>query len=583
LCNFLLFSEDSITAAGFCFTSVIISSIRTMDSGSEGFEDAHDWGEGSVDASTLNGSSDAMDETFDSSRPSKLRTSRRRVQKHSSVVLNAARVRRLTTNPSSDAHDHLVQISEEEETDHHDEDERNDELNGTSFYQEHHSPAKQPHHHHHAPKKHSPKHASPKHSSPHQAKKRTSITSTQAAFMILNWWTTKKKNRLMKFTQNGEWSFSLAYKVFSCFLGFRVRKFMKSSSEVTKLINSQRDIKRVIKELLEQYLTKDPRHSSPKASSSSSQLLIEEHLFYLNKFQNNLKLIDRLGPDQSLMRTLIKQLLNEREKLFKYLFGNENCQWHYFPKPGYWSFNMKKLMKFGVPKSISSKLTKSPGSVSSPIRPLRSLKSAQETPPHVKAAIDSEAQEAKASKKNAKLNLLKKNLRNVSLIQESAEDGGSSLLEESDESELLVVRSAANQNSFTDERPIKSAGGPSSSWFDDKEAFPVGNTSEKVVPSKSFPRTVSSRAASAPGHHQRPPTASAAAAAAAAAAKKPPAKQSKEPAVPVVNRKRNSESGHIQLEIVSGDKLIPAKKVSNSIFFPPSRLTTNFLLFVECS
>lgn len=411
--------------------------------------------------------------------------------------------------------------------------------------------------------------------------------------MIYKWWNTKKENRLNKFTQNGQWSFQVANKIFSWFLGYRIRKLLRTSSELQKLINSQKDIYRVIKEMLEQYI-KEPRGvSSPKSKTPLTTVgeTIDFFMFRLDKLQGNSAVLSQLGPDQAFLKSLVKELLNEREKLLKALWSD--AAWVHFPRPGYWSFNAKRLGKVGIVRTRSvgamgHGASPSPAALSSPSRPLRSLKAVQETPPHVKAATNPTALQEKSQRKKVNLGHLgKNNAKNAAAIVKESDgslfgtpDERPEERDDHDDSELQVQQSIQPEHLATpktvreiiDERPIKGSGGGgggNGSWFKDElaaEAFPVGNnrpasvsiqqTNSSDGPKGKTPTTSRSVSVPAARANAQPQTA------ASLSAKK--SKNAAPPPAPSAVRKRNGEGGHIQLEVLSGEKLIPAKKVSPS-------------------
>jgi hypothetical protein len=537
----------------------------------------------SLDGSLDQSSSDfILDESLRSNvsaSTSSLRPSRRRVQKHSAVVLNSARMKKLK-KVKGDSND-LNQIAEEtEESATEFENSYDEQLEGS--YEESVDPENSSLNHrdkekelgiavrqnlsvpsgdafdHHSDSSHHPKMAasllikiSPtavKRPSPFSPKWKIAkplITETQAAFLILEWWTRKKKTRLEKFTIQGKWSFPRSSKVFSLLLGYRARKLFRTH-DVTKLINSQRDLKGVLKELLEQHVNEPKRISSPKSTYAlplqTVSQTIDYWLLFLNKLQSSNESILKGSADQTLAKSVIKQILTERVKLLSYLWNNdkEGTRWVAFPKPGYWLFPSPKVIKKVTAnpnagrKSIASKASSASSSpFDSPSRPLKpSSKGVQETPPHVKAAINPQAVKDKAIKKSLQVNVYNSNLHNTTLL-ESTDDG------ESLEGTGMGTRGRPHKGgnkpkplkdllgNGSDDRPafIKKGGG--------SHAFPLTNKSNDSKSAKSSQDSV------------RPSTASAT----------------------NITRKRAMDGGHIQLEVISGDRLIPAKKVAISHVF----------------
>jgi hypothetical protein len=533
----------------------------------------------SLDGSLDQSSSDfILDESLRSNvsaSTSSLRPSRRRVQKHSAVVLNSARMKKLN-KVKGDGND-LNQISEEtEESANEFENSYDEQLEGS--YEESVEPEKYSSNHHDKEKEsgiairhpsgdasehqsesslshhHHPKMAasllnkiSPtaiKRSSPTSPKRKPSksmITETQAAFLILEWWNKMKKTRLQKFTIQGKWSFSRSSKVLSLILGYRARKLFRTH-DVTKLIMSQKDLKGVLKELLEQHVKEPKRISSPKSKYSlplqTVNQTIDYWLLFLNKLQSSNESILTDSADQTFAKSVIKQIFAERVKLLSYLWSNDKdkTRWMTFPKPGYWLFPSSKVIKkvtvnpHAGRKSIASKASSASSSpFSSPSRPLKpSSKGVQETPPHVKAAINAQAVKEKALKKSLQVNVFNSNLHNTTLLESTTDDG------ESLESEGMGTRGRLQKGGGNKPKPLKDLLGNGS---DDRPAF-----IKKGGGSRAFPvtnKSNDSKSAKSSNDSLRPSTA----------------------APSNITRKRAMDGGHIQLEVISGERLIPAKKV----------------------
>lgn len=124
--------------------------------------------------------------------------------------------------------------------------------------------------------------------------------------LIKKWWLVERqRSRFKKYTQGGRWSKKMADSVFALLLGYRVRCLLKLPV-LKKTRNAQLDIAQVLSDLL----TKSEVHKKNGDLSSFS------------------------ATDKSLVQSLIKELLVEKEKLHSLVFSNS--LWRTFPSPGYW-------------------------------------------------------------------------------------------------------------------------------------------------------------------------------------------------------------------------------------------------------
>eukprot|EP01042_Synura_sphagnicola_P029308 gene29308-37808_t len=83
------------------------------------------------------------------------------------------------------------------------------------------------------------------------------MTAAEAAKVICHWYKHKLANRVERFTQHGKWPMATAEKVHALVLGHRVRRFFKRHPDIKRLVASQRDVQRVLHELVHQH---QPHH-----------------------------------------------------------------------------------------------------------------------------------------------------------------------------------------------------------------------------------------------------------------------------------------------------------------------------------
>ena len=177
--------------------------------------------------------------------------------------------------------------------------------------------------------------------------------------LIQKWWlSARQRIRYNKYTQGGRWSKKLADSVFAMFLGYRVRCLLKQAV-LKKTRNAQLDIAKVLSDVL---------------TKSQEQKKIGD----LSSFS---------ATDKSLAQSLIKQLLVEKEKLHNLVFFNST--WRTFPAPGYWDLvgafrNSQIAVRNGVPQPARN----SPNTFTTPPRAGKIAISSQprqaiiNTPPH---------------------------------------------------------------------------------------------------------------------------------------------------------------------------------------------------------
>jgi hypothetical protein len=127
------------------------------------------------------------------------------------------------------------------------------------------------------------------------------------------WWKDRLHKKLKLYCQNWNWEKSTADKVFALCLGYRVRKLTRSDG-ILKLICNIRDIRRVLVEII---MTESPLESSKSLNS----IIIFESVLHSIKLKNELILFPKVPPsDWLLVRNLLKQIENDKRNIFDTLF-----------------------------------------------------------------------------------------------------------------------------------------------------------------------------------------------------------------------------------------------------------------------
>lgn len=393
------------------------------------------------------------------------------------------------------------------------------------------------------------------------------MSAGEAAKIICQWYKHKISRRMDNFTQHGLWQYATAEKVHALVLGHRVRSMFKKNAEIKRLIASQRDVRGVLQDLLRQQY-------------DNGVFVMEDALFKLKELIRNAN--DSLhGVDQQLAVSLIKELLADREKLIKYIFHQR--RFISFPKPGHWNLYIPAV-KAPAPSDSTpwsgNKLKEGKSSESTPQRTRKiSLQSfatpsdrhstpssenhsnsanrprstpnvntgaakwQQETPPHVKRAMEQQTTKVpvKLYVGNNHRSLIDESLSHAQSLSEYL-DMPLQKVEDSPEAE------AAASHYLVDDRPIRGSSAvdvaSSSVWNADGDTSmlssftSIGTKKKSMRISRPLAAAASSNISSGHRHQQK--------------------YNLQQPHT--VERKRNQEGCHIQLEIISGDKLIPAKK-----------------------
>lgn len=148
---------------------------------------------------------------------------------------------------------------------------------------------------------------------------------------ISNWRKQLIERRLKKFTQGGLWSLKMSDKMFGLLLGYRVRKIMKST-KVKSSLAAFKDIMKVLKDLVSStagLLDKD--------ESKSCTNTIDELINVINNGVERRKFPLVLTADWVFIKSLLKQLNQQQQKVHRLVF--EGSKWIPFPSPGFVSLS----------------------------------------------------------------------------------------------------------------------------------------------------------------------------------------------------------------------------------------------------
>lgn len=142
------------------------------------------------------------------------------------------------------------------------------------------------------------------------------------------WWKDILYKRLKRYCQNWKWEKSTSDKVFAICLGYRVRKLIKSDGVLT-LISNIRDIRRVLIEII-------MTEYSLQSSKSLNSINIFESVLQSIKLKNELSLFPKVSSsDWLLVRNLLKQIDNDKRSIFDTFF--KGCVFYSSSlNTGYW-------------------------------------------------------------------------------------------------------------------------------------------------------------------------------------------------------------------------------------------------------
>ena len=225
---------------------------------------------------------------------------------------------------------------------------------------------------------------------------------------LQKWYRKRLQTRADKYTQSGKWSHKTSDKVFALLLGYRVRYLMRSSI-VIQTVKAQHDIQRILCDMC------DTACSSPKGNQPTNADVSRWEAFRREVVGDTvdnllLKYSAITHTDMIMAKSMCKQLLMERQKLFQLTLSN--AQWCEFPPPGYWdlSIAIKKILYKTQGKDTRSSNNNHANNhqgTGSPARKLTTNKTNMETPPNVRRAVKISSSNGKP--KPSELNLHKNN------------------------------------------------------------------------------------------------------------------------------------------------------------------------------
>jgi len=400
---------------------------------------------------------------------------------------------------------------------------------------------------------------------------------------LQRWWRRRVELRVRCYIQQGAWRLHTSDEVFALFLGYRVRKLMRSPGLVAN-IKAQQDVHRILSDMCSTVVALSDGPSGDKWEKFRRELESNSVDALLLRYPT------LTHTDMILAKSMSRQLLMERQKLHGLVFNG--CKWRQFPSPGFWDLGaaLRTARAFSQRQHAHGR-----GSVESPPRKPLNM-SNMETPPNVRRAV-------KASSANAKpvpgeLNLHKNNSHLIEKedhgvfstpppagMQERPIHGSRGSHSQSQDAEgmfvnrlrhsgdrperavdphLLMLTPEAEQTPHVprvhrEPREPREAKGPKET----RESLGGLGSHEKVrsIRAPAAQSTASTSAshgahpAAHPAHHVHSKSLGAlgsgqkskAAEAAAVAAH--------------CERRRDSSKGHLQLHILSGEKLMSAKKV----------------------
>lgn len=179
------------------------------------------------------------------------------------------------------------------------------------------------------------------------------VLQRNCAQTIILWWKSFVKKRILNYLQCGLWSQNQSDKVFSLFLGYRVRCLMKTSMIASNL-KAQHESYRILMDMCISGTKIEAKADANMRNDNFAALWKLLHLLLSKEDNSNdlLLMYPKLShTDMILGKSLAKQLLAERQKLHTLLF--QCCKWRHFPKPGYWDF-----FRFRSNKSLLDSKTK---------------------------------------------------------------------------------------------------------------------------------------------------------------------------------------------------------------------------------
>ena len=381
--------------------------------------------------------------------------------------------------------------------------------------------------------------------SPPKEPERKIISQDISARKIQKWWTGLLIFKCARFTQFDRWTSRQAKKVFALLLGCRVRRMFKSS-EVRTLRTVIHDVYQTLYDLL---LLDNPPGLTVLSIQNMERIEAFMNEIRTNTYSNNCRGSLVLSEsDLGLAKSMVKQLSAEKEKLRRVFFSR--ARWCKFPAPGYWDLSQSISRLIIKQRNLLVKLQAHPHPArrdlvtGSPARAIRTPRhETMETPPSIRRAV-SKSKTASTSVRPATAAVDGIYLRPAALqhgqYPDPATAGGAEELDSDLANELRVLRappasSAANLTTPTASTAAGDGGSllrtpqPLSDLLlsqQDRQITGSGGAGR----SGSAPRNYSSVSVGAHGS-------------------------------PKSVRCRSGNKPHIQLDVLSADKLMPARKV----------------------
>lgn len=221
----------------------------------------------------------------------------------------------------------------------------------------------------------------------------SSLARDRSATIIQRKWVQFKSFRnKLRYTQHGKWTSCQSDMVFALVLGYRVRYLLKSIA-VSLNIKAQRDVIQLLSDMYFSSVGKGVQYTTWEFIDTLLRGNDEtvDDLLVLNPSLSH--------SDLMLAKSLSKQLLLERQRLHRLLF--QCCPWvPTGPSPGYWDLSAPILVALSATKSSSSSSSSGRSSSSHVFSPSRKLprspaKSETETPPSLRLAMNHAKQASK--------------------------------------------------------------------------------------------------------------------------------------------------------------------------------------------
>ena len=205
-----------------------------------------------------------------------------------------------------------------------------------------------------------------------------------AIVKLQRWWRSVVHFRSHNYLQSGSWDTTRADLVFALLLGYRVRKLMRSTKLVAN-IKAQQDVHRILSDICSTVVRGEANATSAETWEKFRVELESHSVDLLLLHYPSLS-----HTDMILAKSMCRQLLSERQKLHALVFGG--CRWRQFPVPGFWDLSeAMRLARVSAQKAHAH----AHSNVDSPGRRHSTNKNVMETPPNVRHAVKISSANAK--------------------------------------------------------------------------------------------------------------------------------------------------------------------------------------------